>query len=281
MNKGITFMFFATIFFMVVKIFVKMLPHIPPMEIVFFRCLISFLITYYLLKRKGNNILGTNRSLLMMRGIFGTIGLYCYFVILQEIPLATASTLIYFTPLFTSLVGVFLLREKMSIIQWILLLIAFFGIILIQGFDSRVNIFYLLIGLGGSLCAAFAYSIIRYLRDKEHSLVLMIYFPMIAFPIGGLISIFNWVQPNLIDLFLLILIGVFTQFAQYFMTKAFQSEKVSKVSIVSYSELVFVLLIGNIFFDEKFEFLVYLGMILVTFGVVFNILLARNDKKYI
>ena len=274
-------MFFATIFFMVVKIFVKMLPHIPPMEIVFFRCLISFLITYYLLKRKGHNILGTNRSLLMMRGIFGTIGLYCYFVILQEIPLATASTLIYFTPLFTSLVGVFLLREKMSMIQWILLLIAFFGIILIQGFDSRVNIFYLLIGLGGSLCAAFAYSIIRYLRDKEHSLVLMIYFPMIAFPIGGLISIFNWVQPNLIDLFLLILIGVFTQFAQYFMTKAFQSEKVSKVSIVSYSELVFVLLIGNIFFDEKFEFLVYLGMILVTFGVVFNILLARNDKKYI
>ena len=274
-------MFFATIFFMVVKIFVKMLPHIPPMEIVFFRCIISFLITYYLLKRKGHNILGTNRSILMMRGIFGTIGLYCYFVILQEIPLATASTLIYFTPLFTSLVGVFLLREKMSIIQWILLLIAFFGIILIQGFDSRVNIFYLLIGLGGSLCAAFAYSIIRYLRDKEHSLVLMIYFPMIAFPIGGLISIFNWVQPNLIDLFLLILIGVFTQFAQYFMTKAFQSEKVSKVSIVSYSELVFVLLIGNIFFDEKFEFLVYLGMILVTFGVVFNILLARNDKKYI
>ena len=274
-------MFFATIFFMVVKIFVKMLPHIPPMEIVFFRCLISFLITYYLLKRKGHNILGTNRSLLMMRGIFGTIGLYCYFVILQEIPLATASTLIYFTPLFTSLVGVFLLREKMSIIQWVLLLIAFFGIILIQGFDSRVNIFYLLIGLGGSLCAAFAYSIIRYLRDKEHSLVLMIYFPMIAFPIGGLISIFNWDQPNLIDLSLLILIGVFTQFAQYFMTKAFQSEKVSKVSIVSYSELVFVLLIGNIFFDEKFEFLVYLGMILVTFGVVFNILLARNDKKYI
>ena len=274
-------MFFATIFFMVVKIFVKMLPHIPPMEIVFFRCIISFLITYYLLKRKGHNILGTNRSLLMMRGIFGTIGLYCYFVILQEIPLATASTLIYFTPLFTSLVGVFLLKEKMSTIQWILLFIALFGIILIQGFDSRVNIFYLLIGLGGSLCAAFAYSIIRYLRDKEHSLVLMIYFPMIAFPIGGLISVFNWVQPNLIDIFLLILIGVFTQFAQYFMTKAFQSEKVSKVSIVSYSELVFVLLIGNIFFDEKFEFLVYLGMILVTFGVVFNILLARNDKKYI
>ena len=89
-------MFFATIFFMVVKIGVKLLPHIPPMEIVFFRCLISFLITYFLLKRKGHSILGNNKLLLMGRGVFGTIGLYLYFVILQEIPLATASHLLVF-----------------------------------------------------------------------------------------------------------------------------------------------------------------------------------------
>ena len=64
-------MFFATIFFMVVKIFVKMLPHIPPMEIVFFRCIISFFITFYLLKNQGHDILGKNKTLLMLRGIFG------------------------------------------------------------------------------------------------------------------------------------------------------------------------------------------------------------------
>ena len=57
-------MFLATVFFMVVKIGVKLLPNIPPMEIVFFRCLISFLITYFLLKRKNVSILGNNRNLL-------------------------------------------------------------------------------------------------------------------------------------------------------------------------------------------------------------------------
>ncbi len=274
-------MFFATIFFMVVKVFVKMLPHIPPMEIVFFRCVISFFITFYLLKKQGHDILGKNKTLLSLRGIFGTVGLYCYFIILQEIPLATASTLIYFTPLFTTLVGVVILKEKMKIIQWFFLIIAFIGIIIIQGFDPRVNTFYLLVGLVGSFCAAFAYNIIRYLKDKEHSLVLMIYFPMIAFPVGGLLSIFNWVQPSFYDLIILISIGIFTQFAQYFMTKSFQSDKVSKVSIVSYSELIFVVLIGNIFFSENFDFLVYIGMILVTFGVVFNILISRDDKKHI
>ena len=142
-------MFFATIFFMVVKIGVKLLPHIPPMEIVFFRCLISFIITYIFLKRKGHNILGNNKVLLTMRGIFGTIGLYLYFVILQEIPLATASTLIYLTPLFTSFVGVIILKEKMTILQWFLLLIAFVGILFIQGFDDRVTIYYVIIGALG------------------------------------------------------------------------------------------------------------------------------------
>ena len=110
---------------LLVKIGVKLLPHIPTMEIVFFRCLISFLITYFLLKRKGYNIFGNNKILLTLRGVFGTIALYLYFVILQEIPLATASTLIYLTPLFTSLVGVVILKEKMTTTQWILLFIAF------------------------------------------------------------------------------------------------------------------------------------------------------------
>ena len=208
------------------------------MEIVFFRCLISFLITYFLLKRKGYNILGNNKVLLTLRGVFGTIALYLYFVILQEIPLATASTLIYLTPLFTSLVGVIILKEKMTTTQWILLFIAFIGILLIQGYDSRVTVEYIIIGVSGSLLAAFAYSIIRYLKDKEKSLVLMIYFSMIACPVGGLVSYFNWVSPSYNDYVILICIGIFTQFAQYFMTRAFQSSEVSKVSIIGAGMIV-------------------------------------------
>ena len=155
---------------------------------------------------------------------------------------------------------------------------AFLGILLIQGFDSRVTIESALIGGFGSLFAAFAYNIIRYLRDKEESLVLMIYFPMIACPIGGIISYFNWIEPSLYDYLILLSIGIFTQFAQYFMTRSFQNEKVSSVSIVTYSEIIFVIAIGSYFFNESFSLLVYLGMFLVIFGVVFNVALHRNDK---
>ena len=106
----------------------------------------------------------------------------------------------------------------------------------------------------------------------------MIYFPMLAGPIGGFISYYNWVEPSFNDYLILISIGIFTQFAQYFMTRSYQSDKVSRVSIISYSEIIFVIAIGSLFFDENFNFLVYIGMFLVTFGVVFNVAMNRNDK---
>ncbi len=281
LRKGIYFMLFATIFFLVVKIGVKLLPHIPAMEIVFFRCLISFVISYVILKSQDVYIFGNNKFLLCMRGIFGTIGLYLYFVILQNIPLATASTIIYLTPVFTSLIGVFILKEKMSLLQWICISFAFLGILLIQGYDQRVTPNYLLLGLLGSFCAGCAYNIIRYLRKKEHSLVLMIYFPMIACPIGGVISYFNWENPSLYDLSILIGIGVVTQFAQYFMTKSFQSDKVSTVSIITYSEILFVIAIGYKFFDESFNTLTYIGMFMVVSSVIISILYSSSKFSLI
>ena len=45
----------------------------------------------------------------------------------------------------------------------LIIVIAFIGILLIQGYDSRVTVKYIIIGITGSLLAAFAYSIIRYL----------------------------------------------------------------------------------------------------------------------
>jgi len=59
------------------------------------------------------------------------------------------------------------------------------------------------------------------------------------------------------------------------------NDKVSKVSIVSYIEILFVIAIGSIYFNENFETLVYIGMFLVTFGVVFNVTYFKSDKQNI
>ena len=104
---------------------------------------------------------------------------------------------------------------------------------------------------------------------------------MIAFPIAGIISYFNWVNPSFNDLIILITIGIITQIAQYFMTKSFQSEKVSTVSIVSYTEIILVIAIGYQFFDETFNFLTYFGMFIVVISVITSIIFSSKHTDQI
>ncbi|MCP4457297.1 MAG: EamA family transporter, partial [Cytophagales bacterium] len=66
-----------------------------------------------------------------------------------------------------------------------------------------------------------------------------------------------------------------TQIAQYFMTKSYQSEKLSKVSIVSYVGIVFSLSFGFFIFDETYNLFTFIGIGLVMFGAVANVLFRK------
>jgi drug/metabolite transporter (DMT)-like permease len=70
---------------------------------------------------------------------------------------------------------------------------------------------------------------------------------------------------------LLILIGVMTQFAQYFMTMAYQNEELSKVAPLKYFGVLYAIILGYVFFGETFNWLTYTGMIMVIVGVILNV----------
>jgi drug/metabolite transporter (DMT)-like permease len=55
------------------------------------------------------------------------------------------------------------------------------------------------------------------------------------------------------------------------MTKSYQSEELSKVSVISYIGILFALCYGFLFFDEHYTFAAYLGMLMVLLGVVLNL----------
>jgi drug/metabolite transporter (DMT)-like permease len=93
----------------------------------------------------------------------------------------------------------------------------------------------------------------------------------VTLPITGVWSYFNWVTPVGWDWFILLMVGILTQIAQYFMTRSFQSEEISKVASLRYLGIIYALIFGYLFFDEDFTIMVYMGMLLTIFGVVLNI----------
>lgn len=271
LSKGAQFMVISTFTFALMKVCVKMISHIPAIEIILFRSVISIGLCLFFFSKDNIYPWGSNRKILILRGATGSIALASYFYILQQIPLAAAASMQYLAPIFTAILGVFIVKEKVGIRQYLYFILSFVGIIIIQGFDTRISLVHLLIGIGGALFTGLAYNCIRVLKTSEHPLVIIFYFPLVSLPLAGAISFFHWVTPHGWDWLYLILVGLFTQIAQYFMTRSYQTEELSKVSIINYTGIIYSLAFGFVIFGETYPWLSYIGMILVIVGIVLNL----------
>lgn len=275
-SVGVRSMFLSTFAFFLANVCVKQVGHLPAMEIVFFRCLVGAAFCYWGLRRAGASVVGSNHKVLAMRGIFGTIALYFFFVTVQNIPLASAMTIQYLSPIFTAIIGIFLLKEKVSLPQWSFYAIAFAGVLLIEQFDARVSPFYLALGVISAFGSGMAYNLVRSLKEREHPLTVVFHFQLIGLIAGAIFTVFNWTTPVGWDWFYLLLIGIFSQLGQIFLTDALQKEKAASVAIIVYTGLIYGLSVGWLVFGEPQGAGALFGMSLVVLGVILSIFYSRR-----
>ena len=273
-------MIISSFAFSLMHLCVKALPNIPVFELVFFRSFISLLISFTSLKSKNIPIFGVNKKILLIRGFIGVTALTLFFITLQNIPLASAVTIQYLSPIFTALFAVWILKERMKKIQWVFFAMAFLGVFILKGFDTsgQLSYFYISVGLISACLSGVAYNCIRLLRKTEHPLVVVFYFPLVATPIMAVLSFFNWVQPQGIDWFYLLLLGVLTQVAQIYMTKGIQSDSAGNIMTFKYIGVLFALIYGYLFFGETYSFLSILGIFILILGVLLNMFFKDRIK---
>lgn len=278
LTAGVRAMFLSTLSFALANVFVKQVAHLPAMEIVFFRCVIASAFCFYGLRMAGADWVGSNRTLLLLRGLFGTTALYFFFLTVQNVPLATATTIQYLSPIFTTIIAIFLLKEGVRPLQWLFYAVAFSGVILIQQLDARVSAFYAILGVASAFFSGVAYNLVRTLKGKEHPLTVVLHFQLVGVVAGGISLLFNWTTPVGWDWFYLLLIGVFSQLGQMFLTNALQREAVAGVAIVNYTGLVYAVSIGWIIFGEPQTLFSIAGMFLVVAGVLMSVLYSRRQR---
>jgi drug/metabolite transporter (DMT)-like permease len=272
-------MFLSTLAFFFANVFVKQVAHIPAMEIVFFRCIVAASFCIYGLQRAGGSIVGSNHTLLLLRGVFGTIALFCFFLTLQQMPLASAQTIQYLSPIFTAVIAIFVLKEGVLPAQWFFYAIAFSGVLLIERFDNRISPFYLALGILSAFFSGLAYNLVRSLRGREHPLTVVLHFQIVGAVVGFISLLFEWVTPVGADWIFLFLIGVFSQLGQMFLTTALQRERIAGVAIINYTGLVYAITVGWILFGESQSLMSIAGMMLVVLGVVLSLLYGRRQSR--
>lgn len=271
-------MLISTIAFSVMNLLIKLMPHIPPHELVFFRSMVSLILCLAAIQRHKLKPFGNNKPFLFARGFVGLIALTLYFSTLQEIPLGTAVTLQNLSPIFTAIFAIFILNERLTSLQWLFFLVSFAGVALIKGFDERVSMLWLILSVTSAVFSGLAYSIVRRLKDSDHPVVVVFYFPLVSLPFATIACFYSWVMPQGIDWLYLILMGICVQLGQVYMTKALHIETVGKVSIMQYLNVVFAIILGYLFLAETYSVLAIAGIALVVAGVLLNVYFSRKEK---
>jgi drug/metabolite transporter (DMT)-like permease len=278
-SKGAQYLLLATICYALMNVCVKFIFHIPVMEVVFFRCIICLVASYAHLKIIHQPIWGNNKKALILRGIFGTISLTAFFFTLQRIPLASAVTIQYLSPIFTILLATFIVKEKTNGVQYLFFLVSFIGVLFIKGFDTRISYLDLGAGVLSAFCSGCAYNLIRKTSKTEHPMVVVFYFPLVALPFALIGTCVDFEMPTGNDWTFLLFTGIFTQLGQTFMTMALQQEKASGIVNLQYTGVIFSLVFGFFIFNERYPWLSFGGMVLIIMGIIFNFFYTRSKEK--
>ena len=269
-------MFLSVCAFSIMDLIVKWSDTYPLGEVLFFRGFFGVLFYFFIIpKQRVKNFYYTKRAgLHFLRCVFGLIALIAIFIALRNLPLATVVSISFAAPIFTTIFSIFFLSEKVGFYRWLAVFVGFFGIIIITepGFSS-LNIYYIypiIFCLGLSYVAI----AIRQLSTTEPVWLISLNFSA-AITIVSLFTIpFGWIMPNVQDLFLLSLIGVFGGVANLWLSQSYKFSEVSLVTPLKYLALVFAIIFGYFIWDEVPTIKTLSGALLV---IISSIIIFRRE----
>ncbi len=241
-------------------------------QIVFFRSLLTAIISSVALKRQKISLIGKNQKILFLRAFLGLASMTLFFLTLQRIPYGASVTLRYLAPFFTFVLAVFILKERVKPIQWLFVFTAIAGVVLLKGFDSRIDNLSMILAVLGAFFGGCVYVTIRKIGKTEHPLVIVNYFMSTATIVSGIAMLYFWQTPSLSDLLILISLGGFGYVGQMYMTLSFQNEAANIVAPFKYTELIYAFAFGFLFFNEGYTALSMLGLIILLVSCVANVI---------
>ena len=270
-NKGIAYMLISALFFALMSAAVKFAGDIPTMEKVFFRNIIGVVFSVYAILKSGESFKGNNTKFLSYRALLGFLGVVFSFYAIGNLPLGDAVVLNQMNPFFVIIFAGLFLGERIDKLQIVAIIVALTGVVFVAQPQFNYTMIPAIMGLLSAVFAASAYTMIRYLSHTETSNAIIFYFTSISSLLTIPFMIFgDFVMPTFTDLIILLAVGIFATLAQYFMTIAYSYAPAGDLSIYSYANTVFSIVIGIIIWNEVPNFLSTLGVILILIGAYIN-----------
>jgi drug/metabolite transporter (DMT)-like permease len=275
---GSKWMLVAGLMFGSMGVFVKLgAPYFSPIEMVFYRSFFGLLLIVAIMRSQRVSMVTHHWRAHLWRGISGTLALALFFYCITMLPLATAVTLNYTSPLFLTLLMMLVYKEKFHLPMTIAIGMGFCGVVLLlHPTMQRDQLLTGLFGLTSGFLAGVAYINVKQLGILgEPAVRTVFYFTLIASVISGIWMLFGTIHsitPHNVGI--LLGMGGTATLAQLAMTHAYRTGNTLVVGSLAYSTIVFASLFGMLLWHEVLSLYSWLGMALIIAGGVLSLRLS-------
>ncbi|MFT8344598.1 MAG: DMT family transporter, partial [Clostridium beijerinckii] len=264
-KKGIIFITASAFGFAMMSAFVKISGDLPSFQKTFFRNIVSLMVAFALISKHRGNFFGqkNNQKTLLLRSIFGTLGILFNFYSIDKLVLSDANMLNKLSPFFVIIFSGIFLKEKVNIKQIIAIIIAFIGTLFIIKPSLNLEIMPAIAGILGGVTAAAAYTCVRALSGKEHPETIVFYFSFISSVITFPLMIIYYENMNIMQLIYLLLAGIFASLGQFGITLAYKYAPAKEISIFDYTNIIFSAIISLCLFGILPDYMSFIGYIII------------------
>ena len=282
--KGVLCIILSAFCFAFMNAFVRLSGDLPSIQKSFFRNFVAFFFALIILIRSKEKIKITKESVpyLLLRSIFGTLGILCNFYAVDHLLLSDASMLNKMSPFFTILFSFLILKERLTVFQTVSVIIAFLGsLFIIKPTFTNLDLLPSLLGLLGGIGAGAAYTMVRKLGSLGvKGPFVVLFFSGFSCAVTLPFLIIDFVPMTWIQLLMLLGAGLSAAGGQFSITAAYYYAPAREISVYDYSQIVFAALLGFILFGQIPDVLSFLGyIIIIGVAVVMFWYNNRNERK--
>ena len=269
-------MFSSICAFSMMDVLVKWSANYPVGEVLFFRGFCGLIPIFFLIPKENyKNFYKTEKPKLhIARCLAGLVAIVSVFIALRNLPLATVVSMSFAAPIFTTIMSIYFLSEKIGRYRWLAVLIGFLGVIIItQPGISSLNVYYIypiIFCIGMSYVAI----TIRQLSFTEPVWLISFYFSVSISVLGLLTIPYGWVMPSILDFILLCMVGLLGGTANLLLSQSYKLSEVSLVTPIKYLSLVFAIIFGYFIWSEIPTYKTLLGAFLV---ILSSLIIFRRE----
>ena len=242
-----------------------------PMQIAWARWLVLFFCVIAFICLRGIKILKTKHPFLqILRGLTVALTVAFFTIGLSFVPLADAVAITFITPIIVTILGAYLLGERVGKRRWAAVIIGFFGTVMISqpNFDNFNS------GLLFPFLAAMFFAIRQIIsrqvsyNDAVHTTVA--YTALTSFFLLSVSLPFFWIKvPSELDAIMLFSLSAFSAIGEIFIIYALSIGLAVVVTPIHYTMIIWAVMYGYFFFEDVPNISMIFGTIVVIFSGIY------------